>query len=260
VIVSVGIFRKRAIKRSRLLRSDARNVRDVIGRALARLADDRSTFIVTFNPEIMEECVRNAAYHEVLCSADMITCDGVGVALAAAIQGHGFPGRVTGVEISGALIESSAHLAVPLIVIGASPESRTAFEARARSRGALVQTGLSPPMGIEPNATEIARALPSPAVVLVALGAPKQEFLIDAIRRVDSRPRVYVGVGGAVDYLSGATRLPPRIIARLGLEWLYRLVTEPRKRLGRQMRSLPSFLWFEILIPLVFRTGRAESE
>ncbi len=222
-------------------------------RALLRLATGHATFIVTLNPEIMEECVRDATYHDVLDRADIITCDGVGVTLAAAVQGYGLPRRVTGVEISRAFLEYSARSGVPVMVVGATPESRTEFERRARSLGANIQTGLSPAVGGELDPQAIARQLPARAVVLVALGAPRQEFLIDTIRRLDSELRIYVGVGGAVDYLSGAVRLPPRIVSRIGLEWFYRLVTQPRKRFGRHARSLPSFLWFEILVPLLLR-------
>ena len=84
-------------------------------------------------------------------------------------------------------------------------------------------------------------------IVLVALGAPKQELLIQRLLDADPTGRIYVGIGGAIDYLSGAKTLPPAWVRRVGAEWLYRLVREPRSRVGRQLASLPRFAWGEIV-------------
>src|SRR5262245_66532997 len=97
----------------------------------------------------MEECARDDEYHELLDGADIITCDGIGVALAAAAQGYGLPRRVTGVDISRAFLERSARSGVPVVVVGASPESRAEFEKRAQTLGANIQPGLSPAPGVD---------------------------------------------------------------------------------------------------------------
>ena len=84
--------------------------------------------------------------------------------------------------------------------------------------------------------------------MLVALGIPKQERWIR--RRIDDGDAnncIYAGIGGAVDYLSGDAFFAPAAIRGLGLEWLFRLVLEPRKRVSRQLSTLPRFLVREIL-------------
>ena len=126
-----GLFRKRALRRSKLLHNDIGNARHVVDRALLRLATGHATFIVTLNPEIMEECVRDATYHDVLDRADIITCDGVGVTLAAAVQGYGLPRRVTGVEISRAFLEYSAR----------APEFQSWSSARRENHGQSSKDG-----------------------------------------------------------------------------------------------------------------------
>jgi N-acetylglucosaminyldiphosphoundecaprenol N-acetyl-beta-D-mannosaminyltransferase len=97
--------------------------------------------------------------------------------------------------------------------------------------------------------------LPRGGAVLVALGAPKQELWIRRALDRPAPPNVFVGVGGAVDYLSGAARVPPAWMSRCGLEWLFRLLLEPR-RLARQGKSLIPFVRREIVLGLLRREAR----
>ena len=84
-----------------------------------------------------------------------------------------------------------------------------------------------------------------PQLVLVALGAPKQELWIDA-RRARLAPAVVVGVGAALDFVAGAVRRAPPWARRAGLEWLYRLSQEPRRLARRYLWKDPQF--FAILL------------
>lgn len=81
-----------------------------------------------------------------------------------------------------------------------------------------------------------------PTLVLVGMGMPRQEeFLIghwDALP-----PAVYATVGGAIDYIAGVTRLAPRWVGRLGLEWLWRLVHEPRRLARRYLVEPVELAW-----------------
>ena len=92
----------------------------------------------------------------------------------------------------------------------------------------------------EDDADVLPRVLAAaPDVVLVAFGMPKQERWI--ARNLDRLPstRVAVGVGGSLDYLAGAAKPPPAIVHAIGLEWLWRLVRDPRR--WRRQRVLPAF-------------------
>jgi N-acetylglucosaminyldiphosphoundecaprenol N-acetyl-beta-D-mannosaminyltransferase len=79
----------------------------------------------------------------------------------------------------------------------------------------------------------------------MALGAPRQELLIDALRdRI--RPAVSLGIGAGLDFIAGTVQRAPRVLQRLGLEWLYRLAREPRRLWRRYLVNDPKFaviLW-----------------
>ena len=83
-----------------------------------------------------------------------------------------------------------------------------------------------------------------PDVLFVCLGAPKQEIFM-AKHKSDLQVGLMMGLGGSLDGFAGNVKRAPRWMIRLNLEWLYRLVKEPR-RLGRMMR-LPKFLWHVVL-------------
>jgi N-acetylglucosaminyldiphosphoundecaprenol N-acetyl-beta-D-mannosaminyltransferase len=81
----------------------------------------------------------------------------------------------------------------------------------------------------------------SPDVVLVAFGAPKQELWIERFRdRI--RPTVAIGVGGSLDFVAGTVKRAPAWMSRAGLEWLFRLVQEPRRMWRRYLVEDPAFI------------------
>ena len=86
---------------------------------------------------------------------------------------------------------------------------------------------------------DIRRAAPD--LVIVGLGAPKQELWIDASAPL-LRPAVLLGVGASIDFLAGAARRAPRWMSAAGLEWAYRLVHEPRRLWRRYLVRDPKFL------------------
>ena len=88
-----------------------------------------------------------------------------------------------------------------------------------------------------PIVERIRRARPD--LVLVAFGAPKQELFIDAIR--SELNCVWLGVGATLDFIAGTARRAPRWMSRHGLEWLYRLVQEPRRLWRRYLVRDPKF-------------------
>lgn len=86
-----------------------------------------------------------------------------------------------------------------------------------------------------------------PDVLLVAYGAPAQEFWIARNKERLGVP-VSIGVGGTLDYLAGVQRRAPALLRRLWLDWAFRLVTQPWR--WRRMLTIPRFMW------AVLREGR----
>jgi N-acetylglucosaminyldiphosphoundecaprenol N-acetyl-beta-D-mannosaminyltransferase len=206
--------------------------------------------ICTANPEMAEWYYSDPGYKATVDAADIRTIDGVGVALALYRQYGRSASRFTGVNLVNSLIEVAQDERRRVIIVGATPASRSIVEGQLRKRGIDVGEGCSPlvtDVG-EVLSDGLSGDIPRNAIVLVALGIPKQERWIRRQIAAGAPPGcIFAGIGGVIDYLSGTATFAPAFLRRLGLEWLFRLVLEPRKRLKRQATTLPNFLYREIL-------------
>jgi N-acetylglucosaminyldiphosphoundecaprenol N-acetyl-beta-D-mannosaminyltransferase len=197
---------------------------------------NRCRHIVTLNPETVMMARKNGALRAAIERADLITIDGVGVLLALRLlRCRATPvGRVTGVD----LVQHLAAERRPLFLLG----GHAGNGARAAERlGGAASWDLGDPA--EKNDRESqARIRESAARSLaVAYGVPAQTLWIERNRDAltEAGVRIAVGVGGAVDFLSGNVPRAPRWVQRIGLEWLYRLVKEPWR--WRRQLVLPLF-------------------
>ena len=205
--------------------------------------DGRLRHVVTVNPEFVIAARRDPAFAAALLAADLATADGVGIIVAGRLLGAPVGPRVTGVDF----VEGVAGLRHPrarLFLLGAAPGVADAAAARLRARHPdLKIVGTHPGAPDARGWPEIARRLADarPTVLLVAFGHPRQDLWIAARRDELAALGVVVaaGVGGAFDYLSGRVPRAPRVVRRLGCEWLYRLAREPWR--WRRQLALPHF-------------------
>jgi N-acetylglucosaminyldiphosphoundecaprenol N-acetyl-beta-D-mannosaminyltransferase len=219
-----------------------------IARALDDPWDGRCRHVVTLNPEYVMAARRDPAFAAGIRAADLITADGVGVALAIRLERNPTGkhlGRVTGVDILGWLADLSVPLQAPLFLLGAAPgvAEEAASALRSRHDGAAI-AGVWDDGTPEPDHDQesIARIAASEArAVAVAYGAPGQVLWIERNRAAlaEAGVRLAIGVGGSFDYYAGRVPRAPSIVRRLGLEWLYRLVREPWR--WRRQMVLPAF-------------------
>jgi N-acetylglucosaminyldiphosphoundecaprenol N-acetyl-beta-D-mannosaminyltransferase len=206
--------------------------------------------ICTANPEMAEWYLRDVEYRSIVDAADLRTIDGIGIVVALYRQYRKATHRLTGVMLVKSLVDIARTDGRGIIIVGASAESRAAVEASFREQGLRVHEGFSPEFtdAGQPLDLQHVRAIPDGSIVLVALGIPKQErWIRTQIGAAATVGCVYAGIGGAIDYLSGRAIFAPEWLRRMGLEWAFRLALEPRKRLGRQARTLPRFVLREIL-------------
>jgi N-acetylglucosaminyldiphosphoundecaprenol N-acetyl-beta-D-mannosaminyltransferase len=214
----------------------------------ARYLDgEASAKIFTPNPEILLMARTDSLYRDVLNAADLALPDGTGVALIGSIRTGRRVRRWPGVEIGGLLIRMAAERGITVAFVGGSDgiTERAAERWREAVPNAMIEVvgtrvqfdedGLACHPEEEAKLTH-AIATASPSVVLVGLGAPKQERWI--ARHADAVPsaRIMLGVGGAFDMWAGWRPRSPLLFHRLGIEWLWRLALEPR-RLGRIIRA-----------------------
>ncbi len=197
-------------------------------------------YVVTPNAEIVWMARRTSGLLDLLNGAALVLPDGVGVIYASKILKRPLHQRVAGVDFAAALMEKMAERSLKLYLLGAKPgvAERAADRLRERYPGLVIcgtRDGYFREDG--PVIDEINAS--GANVVFVCLGAPKQERWM-AEHREKLRAHLLVGLGGSLDVFAGLVSRAPRLWQRLGLEWLYRLLQEPR-RIGRMSR-LPLFL------------------
>ena len=220
-------------------------VEESVKKAVENLNKKRDFFIVTPNPEIVELARKNKEYRDVLNSADIVTPDGIGIVYASKIlKGH-VKTRAPGFDIVCGILEELSKINGSVYLLGGKPGvADTAAKNITEKYSGINIVGNH--HGYFDNDEEIVKEIASkkPDLLLVCLGAPKQEFWISSnIKSLNSG--ILIGAGGSIDVLSGNVKRAPEVFIKFGLEWFYRLLKEP-KRIGR-MSKLPLFLISVIL-------------
>ncbi len=224
---------------------------DDIGRDEARsvfacwLAEDGRHVVSTPNPEFVLLAQRDEAFRARLNASDLALPDGVGLRFAsAALTDHVIRNRVPGVDALAMLAELCAARGLRMLLVGSQPSLvQAANVLRSRFPGidiVCVDPGHVDREGeLGDDALRRIREAEA-AVIAVGLGQGKQEACI--ARYVHEWPgvRVAIGVGGAFAMIGGVLPRAPRVMRAMGLEWVWRVVREP-KRLRRILAAFPGF-------------------
>ena len=223
---------------------------------LERILHGQRAFVITANPEFVMLARSDGELHRIAEAADLVVPDGTGVVVASRLLGEPLPGRAPGRLVVDALVARAPALGVSFYLLGAGEgvARRAAERLRARHPDLAVvgaEAGDPAPASDDDVVSRIAAA--APQVLLVAYGMPAQEkWIARNLVRLPS-VRVAMGVGGVLDQLAGTARVPPRLVHSIGLEWLWRLVNEPRR--WRRQRVLPLFALL-VLLQRAQRTAR----
>ena len=199
-------------------------------------------YVVTPNPEIVMMAQRDPAFRDALAAAALAIPDGGGLLLAARLWGRPFREQVRGTDLVYRLAIVAARERQRWFLLGAAPGVAAEAGRRllARYPGLqVVGTFEGSPHAADDVAAQAALRAASPVdVLLVAYGAPGQELWMARNVPTLGVP-VAIGVGGVLDFLSGRVRRAPRWVRDLGLEWLFRLLVQPRR--WRRQLELPRF-------------------
>jgi N-acetylglucosaminyldiphosphoundecaprenol N-acetyl-beta-D-mannosaminyltransferase len=196
-------------------------------------------WIVTPNLDILRQFTTCPDSRRLILAASHRVADGQPIVWASRLVGRPVPGRVPGSELVLSLPEAAARAGLSVFLLGGNPGVAAAAAARLKAQcPGLVRVGsYCPPHGFEDDPrelTKIKKALEvaRPALVLIGLGFPKQERLI-CLLRSEMPETWFVGVGISLSFLAGDQPRAPAALQRLGLEWLHRLVHEPRRLFRR---------------------------
>lgn len=223
-------------------RADKNQVRAKIEYALST---NTPLTIFTPNPEIIIEAQRDENFRSILNSADLLIPDGVGVIIASRLLRDPLPARITGIDTGEFILNLAAKYTIPIFLLGAKAgvAERAAVELRARYPSIKIvgaHHGYFKKSGIENNAV-INKINESGAQILfVCFGAPMQEIWISENKSHLKSVKLYTGLGGALDVWAKDVRRAPKAIQSIGLEWLWRILKEPRR--AGFILKIPPFL------------------
>ena len=191
----------------------------------------RTRIAVSFNPELVMRAQRDPAAAEALLQADLCYPDGVGSVWAAGLQGVAHAERVPGIDLAQRVLESAAELGLSVYFLGAAEgvAEEAAHRQVERLPGLLV-AGTHHGYFPRSEEDEVVRMVRESGarILLVAMGAPRQEILLYR-HRFELGATVALGVGGSFDVWSGTVKRAPAWTQKAGVEWLHRLATNPRR-------------------------------
>lgn len=208
------------------------------------LLKEKKEFIVTANPETFMKSLEDKELKKLLLDKDTILVpDGVAIVKSARILGYNVKERITGVDIAYELLEYGNELKKSIYLFGSKQEVIDSMKDVIKDRyGNLKIVGSS--NGYVSDKDKVFNEIKKlkPDIILVALGIPMQEKLIYKHLK-DFDKGIFVGVGGSFDVISGHKKRAPKIFIKLNLEWLYRIMCEP-KRLKRFYQSNIKFMLY----------------
>ncbi len=219
------------------------NFRETVATLGRWLDGERPRRIATANLDFLALGARDRELAEALRTADLVTPDGEPVVWLSRLRGAPCPERVAGSDLVLPVVGEAARRGRSVYLLGGAPGAAQGAASHLRARfPALRIAGVAAPRldldddsACRAAAEAVARS--GADLLLVALGCPKQDlFLKHHIGR--SGCRVGIGVGASLDFLAGSYRRAPQALQRLKLEWLFRLLQEPRRLAGRYALDL----------------------
>ncbi len=223
------------------LQFDNITMEEALDAAKALLQGEHAARVVTPNAEIAYEALHDENMRTLLNSAELMLPDGAGVVLASKILKTPLKQKVAGVDFADGLLGVLETTGQSLYLLGSKPgigelAAQKMMQKHPRLRIAGIADGY-----FQGEAPVIDKINASGADVLfVCLGAPKQEQFM-ARHQKALHVKLMAGLGGTLDSFAGTVKRAPKWMIRLNLEWLYRLIKEP-KRFKRMLR-LPKYLW-----------------
>jgi N-acetylglucosaminyldiphosphoundecaprenol N-acetyl-beta-D-mannosaminyltransferase len=196
--------------------------------------------VVTPNGEIAYRAIHDPTMMEALNGADLSLPDGVAVVLAAKLVRVPLKGKTAGVDFGAALLEEAANRRWSVYFLGGKPGvAQQAAQRMEEKYPGLLVAGAADGYFDDPKAAAERIRKNEAVIVYVCLGVPKQELWMAQYGEATGA-RLLCGLGGSIDIYAGTASRAPKLWVKLGLEWFYRLLREPR-RLGR-MLCIPRFL------------------
>ena len=220
---------------------DDKSADESVSQACEIIRENKKAYIVTPNPEIVWICRQNEDLRHAINGAYLVLPDGIGIILGARILGVPLRcGRVPGIEFATSLFDEMAKSGRSVFLLGSKPGiAEEAGEKLAVKHPGLIIAGSADGYFTDDESIIARINAGNPDVLLVCLGSPKQEmWMAQNIGRLNTH--ICAGLGGSLDVFAGKVSRAPVFFQKLGLEWFYRLICEPRRI--KRMIKLPLFI------------------
>ncbi len=210
----------------------------------------RSKVVCVANVHMLVEAYWHPELSLVLQNASLVTPDGMPLVWMMNLLGASEQNRVAGMDILLALCKLAPEQNVKMFFLGSEVRILEKMRIELEYRFPQLQiAGMESlpfrPLTPEEDAAVIEKIHQSGAgIVLVSLGCPKQEYWM--AQHKDKIEAVMIGLGGVFPVIAGIQKRAPLWIQQLGLEWLYRLIQEPRRLWGRYKATIPLFIWLAL--------------
>jgi len=189
--------------------------KELLEKIINFINEKRFHLIVTINSENATKALENKIFLDVIKNADLVIPDGIGIIFASKILGDKLPERIPGIYLSYKLLEISNEKGYKIVLIG--PNLNIAMTYNGYFNEDEEKKIVEEIQKIEPD------------ILLVGMGSEKQEIWIWNNREKFKNIGVCIGVGGTLDIWAGKKKRAPKLVQKLGLEWLYRVIIEPKR-------------------------------
>ncbi len=221
---------------------DAVNYNEAMNELKKYLDEEGLHMIVTPNSEIVMNATKDNSLKDIINQADLVIPDGIGLVYASKILKQPLKERVTGIDFLNGALEVLSEEHKSIFLFGSKDGiAKKAGEKMKEKHPELKIAGYHHGFFNESDEAEIVKQINDSGAdfLCVALGSPKQELFVSKYREV-LNPNVAIGVGGSLDVWSGDLKRAPKAYQKLGLEWFYRLIQEPKRY--KRMGAIPKFL------------------
>lgn len=218
------------------------NMKEAVDRCKEFIKGEKGNLIVTPNPEIVMRAKDDEEFKNIINEAELVIPDGIGIIKAGNILKTPLKERVAGFDLICNLLEEGKDGSISFYFWGSKPGYAEEAKKKMKEKYPNIKI-LGSHTGYF-NAEEEAEIINEirnlkPDVLLVGIGAPKQEKMINKYKN-EGFFKIGIGCGGSIDVLAGKVKRAPKIFIKLHLEWFYRLLKEPSR--WRRMLVLPQFI------------------
>jgi N-acetylglucosaminyldiphosphoundecaprenol N-acetyl-beta-D-mannosaminyltransferase len=232
------------------VRVDVTDYNDAVGRILDWAHENRSAYVCCASVNNIMEAHDSPEFRRVMTDADLVTSDGMPLVWLLRALGVAHASRVYGPDLMPRVLESAANARIPVAFYGGSETVLRKIVQRAALQFPDLDVVYAesppfrPPTPEEDHQTVAGIRGSGARIVFVGLNTPKQDRWMRAHR--GTIPAVMLGVGAAFDFFALAKPQAPKWMQSRGLEWLFRLATEPRRLWKRYLRHNPRFAFLAL--------------